>query len=81
MDQTLKKNSSKLLGEIEKALEDVLYGSVQIFITDGEVSQITKTVIKKTSLKLNNNEKSNTFQNNSESVIQSKTKINLTLDK
>lgn len=57
MDYTFKKDSVKLLNEIENALEDVLFGSVQIFITDGQVSQITKTVIKKTNLKLGATEK------------------------
>lgn len=42
------KISSQLLNEIKEALGSLDYGSVEIFVTDSEVTQITKRQIKKT---------------------------------
>ncbi|KKT86451.1 MAG: hypothetical protein UW86_C0031G0004 [Microgenomates group bacterium GW2011_GWA1_Microgenomates_45_10] len=36
------------LGEIKEALYQLQYGSVEIFVQDGLVTQITKRIIKKT---------------------------------
>lgn len=48
VDYSTKKISSKLFNEIEDALLDLDYGSVEIFVTEGEVTQITRRHIKKT---------------------------------
>ena len=44
--------SEKLLAEIKDALKLLDYGSVEIFVVDSEVTQITKRHIKKTNHKL-----------------------------
>ncbi len=44
--------SQKLIEEIKEALHDLDYGSVEIYVQDGEVTQITKRHIKKTNNKL-----------------------------
>lgn len=48
-DYSTKKISTKLMSEIETALKDLDYGSLELFVTNGEVTQITKRHIKKTS--------------------------------
>ena len=40
--------SDKLFQEIKEALSGLDYGSVEIYVTGGEVTQITKRQIKKT---------------------------------
>lgn len=45
------KISSKLLQEISEALLGLDYGSVEIYVTNNEVTQITKRHIKKTNNK------------------------------
>lgn len=40
--------SSSLFSEIKEALTGIDFGSVEIFIADGEVTQITRRQIKKT---------------------------------
>ncbi|MCL5438801.1 MAG: YezD family protein [Patescibacteria group bacterium] len=50
MSYPLKKDSSKLLGEIEKALDGVIFGSVEIYVQDGKVVQISKRSIQKTNI-------------------------------
>lgn len=40
--------SDKLYQEIKEALDGLDYGSVEIYVTAGEVTQITKRHIKKT---------------------------------
>jgi hypothetical protein len=48
-DYSTKKISTKLLVEIKKALKSVkAYGSVEIYVQNGNVSQITIRNIKKT---------------------------------
>lgn len=45
----MKKVSSKLCLEIQNAIESVKgYGSVEIFVQDSKISQITTRIIKKT---------------------------------
>ena len=44
--------SEKLLAEIKDTLKLLDYGSVEIFVVDSEVTQITKRHIKKTNHKL-----------------------------
>lgn len=36
------------LGEIREALHELQFGSVEIFVQDGLITQITKRIIKKT---------------------------------
>lgn len=47
-DYSTGKISEKLLLEVKEALAGLNYGSVEIYVTDGEVTQITKRLIKKT---------------------------------
>ncbi|KPJ70101.1 hypothetical protein AMJ51_02570 [Microgenomates bacterium DG_75] len=44
--------SSALIEEIKEALSGLDYGSVEIYIQDGKVTQITKRRIKKTNHRL-----------------------------
>lgn len=48
LDYSTKKISDKLFQEIKEALLNLDYGSVEIFVTEGEVTQITRRHIKKT---------------------------------
>jgi len=50
-DYSTKKISDKLLQEISEALLNLDYGSVEIYVVGGEVTQITKRHIKKTNNK------------------------------
>jgi len=47
-DYSTKKLSEKLFQEIKEALLGLDYGSVEIFVTDSLVTQITRRQIKKT---------------------------------
>ncbi|MBM4402576.1 MAG: DUF2292 domain-containing protein, partial [Candidatus Cloacimonetes bacterium] len=44
-DFSTKKISSELLNEIKEAIRDKYYGSVEIYIQDNKVTQITERVI------------------------------------
>lgn len=48
VDYSTTKISDKLFQEIKDALQGLDYGSVEIYVTGGEVTQITKRLIKKT---------------------------------
>jgi hypothetical protein len=50
-DYSTKKISRKLISEITKSLKNKTWGSVEIYIQDGCVTQITERVIRKTSPK------------------------------
>lgn len=52
MDRSKNKSSTKLLHEIEQALKNVSYGSVELYIQDKIVTQITVRSIKKTSVSI-----------------------------
>lgn len=52
MSYSSQKVSLKLIEEIKDALHDVYYGSIELIIQGGVVTQITKRKIKKTSLNL-----------------------------
>ena len=43
-----KKLSNKALEDIKEALEGLDYGSIEIYVTNSTITQITKRVIKKT---------------------------------
>lgn len=47
-DYSTKNISSKLVTEICEALQDLDYGSVELHVVNGEVTQITRRNIKKT---------------------------------
>lgn len=47
-DYSTKTITGKLLSEIEAALKNLDYGSVELYVVNGEVTQITKRQIKKT---------------------------------
>lgn len=49
--------TSKLLTEIKEAIQNKFYGSVEIYIQDSKVTQITERVIKKLSEGSLNNKK------------------------
>jgi len=48
-DYSTKDISPKLMTEVKKTLRGLAYGSVEIYVVDHQVTQITKRVIKKTS--------------------------------
>lgn len=47
-DYSTEKISDKLLQEVKESLIGLNYGSIEIYVADGEVTQITKRLIKKT---------------------------------
>src|SRR5690606_17393889 len=53
MDYSTKRITHQLIEEIKNALQSVHYGSIEIFVTDSSVTQITTRTIKKTSINLN----------------------------
>ena len=62
MDYSTKNVSSQLLNEIKSALQSVSYGSIEIYISEDSVTQITTRTIKKTSV--STNKKSSVKKNN-----------------
>ncbi|MCL5970806.1 MAG: YezD family protein [Patescibacteria group bacterium] len=53
MDYSTKRISEKLLEEIKEALQNVNYGSVEIFVQNDNVTQITVRNIRKTGMEIN----------------------------
>lgn len=53
VDYSTQRISDKLFQEIKDALLGLDYGSVEIYVTDSKVTQITRRLIKKTNLKNN----------------------------
>lgn len=51
-NSTQKNRRSRLLAEIKEALESISYGSIEIFIQNKTVTQITVRNIKKTSVEI-----------------------------
>lgn len=49
MDYSTKRISSQLIEEIKTALQSVNFGSIEIYVSDSNVTQITTRTIKKTS--------------------------------
>lgn len=49
-DYSTKDISDKLLQEIKESLIDLDFGSIEIYVNNGEVNQITKRYIKKTNV-------------------------------
>lgn len=68
---------SDLISEIKNALQSVRYGSVEIFIQDNTVTQITVRNIKKTSVGIHENE--NITENPINNRIQTRSKIRINL--
>ena len=63
MSSFLKKASSiKLIDEIQNALEDIVYGSVEVYVQKGKVTQITVRNIKKTDLQVSSNKENEDVQ-------------------
>lgn len=50
-DYSTRRISEKLISEIKKALKGIAYGSVEIYIVNHQVTQITRRLIKKTNSK------------------------------
>lgn len=51
------KDKISLISEIEKALSDIIYGSVELYVQDRKVTQITVRNIRKTSMEVGGAEK------------------------
>lgn len=47
-DYSTEKISDKLLQEVKESLIGLDYGSIEVYVAAGEVTQITKRLIKKT---------------------------------
>jgi hypothetical protein len=56
IDYSTKRISSQLLEEIKSALQSVNFGSIEIYISDSNVTQITTRTIKKTSTSIEKKE-------------------------
>ena len=56
MDYSTKRISSQLIEEIAAALKSVHFGSIEIYVSDSNVTQITTRTIKKTSTSLGKND-------------------------
>ena len=52
MDYSTKRISSQLVEEIKNALQSVTFGSIEIYVADNNVTQITTRTIRKTSINL-----------------------------
>lgn len=50
MEYSTKRISVELIEEVKAALQSVSYGSIEIFVNDSNVTQITTRTIKKTSI-------------------------------
>lgn len=46
----MKYQDKQVINEVEKALDDILFGSVELYVQEGKVTQITIRHIKKTGL-------------------------------
>ena len=44
----IQKDLKALMGDVEKDLTELMYGSIELFVQDGEVTQVTVRRIKKT---------------------------------
>lgn len=44
----MKYQDKQVISEVEKALDDILFGSVELYVQEGKVTQITIRHIKKT---------------------------------
>lgn len=55
-------DKASLISEIEKALSDIIYGSVELYVQDSKVTQITVRHIKKTSVEVNGHDGSQFMQ-------------------
>jgi hypothetical protein len=64
MDYSTKNVSSQLLNEIKAALQSVNFGSIEIYINDNSVTQITTRTIKKTSVTVNKKSQSSSVKKN-----------------
>lgn len=49
----IQKDLKELMGNVEKDLTELMYGSIELFVQDGEVTQITVRRIKKTGASAN----------------------------
>ena len=63
----------QVISEVEKALGDILFGSVELYVQEGKVTQITIRHIKKTGVGVGN---TNRY---SQKHVHSKTNLNLKL--
>jgi len=78
MDDTTQKTPLTLIEEIEKALQSVSFGSIEIFVQDKIVTQITVRNIKKTSVgisRIKSQKKSESFS----SVVNGKSSVRIKL--
>ncbi|PIP74715.1 MAG: hypothetical protein CO135_02615 [Candidatus Levybacteria bacterium CG_4_9_14_3_um_filter_35_16] len=68
------KDKVSLLGEIERALSDIVFGSVELYVSDRKVTQITVRNIRKTSMEVGQAEKKR-VQNIQNITISSNSRI------
>lgn len=55
MEYSTKRISSQLIEEITSALKSVNFGSIEIYVSDNNVTQITTRTIKKTAISTESN--------------------------
>lgn len=72
------KRDVNLISEIEKALEDIVYGSVEIYVQDSKVTQIAVRKTVKTSLTIKHKQQNLSSPQNQ--VVSGEIKKNLGLD-
>jgi hypothetical protein len=48
-------SNSSIIDEIKEAIDNIDYGSVEVIVQNGEVTQISTRIIKKTNLKAQRN--------------------------
>lgn len=44
----IQKDLKELMGDVEKDLSELMFGSIELFVQDGEITQVTVRRIKKT---------------------------------
>lgn len=74
----------KLINEVQKALEDILFGSVELYVQNGKVTQITVRNIKKTGILIGTNlQEDNPSENETNEITHThngvKTHLNIKL--
>lgn len=81
MNYSSQRVSPQLLEEIKTALDTIRYGSIEIYVQDKQVTQITIRSIKKTKLEIDQKGQSNPQSRNTQAQnLQEKIKV-LTLQK
>lgn len=77
MDDIIEINKKTLLFEIDKALQNIQYGSLEIIVQDGVVTQITVRKIQKTNLGVSKSVQATRTSSKNGKAIASKLNIKL----